>query len=93
MFEKGKMYTLVIEWDTCEDPDPDDIGQETCGAYEFGEAVAPEELAGAILGAKEEARDLLDSMGRGWVNLLIGEGNCVDDVTVETATKVYTFEA
>lgn len=94
MYEDGKTYLLVIEWDTGEEPDPDDLEQsETCGAYEYAEAVAPEELRGAILGAKEEARDLLDSNGSGWVSVLVGVGECVDDVDVENAEQVITFEA
>lgn len=94
MFEDGKEYLIVIEWGADEEPDPDDLYQEAGDAYEFGGAVAPEELAGSILGAKEEARDLLDSLGAGhWVDVLIGVGETVDDVDVETALKVYTFEA
>lgn len=94
MYEDGKTYLLVIEWDTDEEPDPDDLEQaETCGAYEYDEAVAPEELRAAILGAKEEARDLLDSNGSGWVSVLVGVGECVDDVDIENAEQVITFEA
>ena len=94
MYEDGKTYLLVIEWDTDEEPDPDDLEQaEACGAYEYAEAVAPEELRGAILGAKEEARDLLDSNGSGWVSVLVGVGECVDDVDIENAEQVITFEA
>lgn len=94
MYEDGKIYLLVIEWDTDEEPDPDDLEQpETCGAYEYAETVAPEELRGAILGAKEEARDLLDSNGSGWVSVLVGVGECVDDVDAENAEQVITFEA
>lgn len=94
MYEDGKTYLLVIEWDTGEESDPDDLEQpETCGAYEYAEAVAPEELRGAILGAKEEARDLLDSNGSGWVSVLVGVGECVDDVDAENAEQVITFEA
>lgn len=94
MYEDGKTYLLVIEWDTGEEPDPDDLEQpETCGAYEYAEAVAPEELRGAILRAKEEARDLLDSNGSGWVSVLVGVGECVDDVDIENAEQVITFEA
>lgn len=94
MYEDGKTYLLVIEWDTGEEPDPDDLEQaETCGAYEYAEAVAPEELRGAILGAKEEARDLLDSNGSGWVSVLVGVGECIDDVDAENAEQVITFEA
>lgn len=94
MYEDGKTYLLVIEWDTDEEPDPDDLEQtETCGAYEYAEAVAPEELRGAILGAKEEARDLLDANGSGWVSVLVGVGKCIDDVDAENAEQVITFEA
>ena len=94
MYEDGKTYLLVIEWDTGEEPDPDDLEQpETCGAYEYAEAVAPEELRGAILGAKEEARDLLDSNGTGWVSVLVGVGECVDDADIKNAEQVITFEA
>lgn len=94
MYEDGKTYLLVIEWDTDEEPDPDDLEQaETCGAYEYAEAVGPEELRGAILGAKEEARDLLDSNGSGWVSVLVGVGECIDDVDAENAEQVITFEA
>lgn len=69
------------------------MGREVPGAYEYAEAVAPEELRGAILGAKEEARDLLDSNGSGWVSVLVGVGECVDDVDAENAEQVITFEA
>ena len=94
MYEDGKTYLLVIEWDTGEEPDQDDLEQaETFGAYEYAEAVAPEELRAAILGAKEEARDLLDSNGSGWVSVLVGVGECVDDVDIENAEQVITFEA
>ena len=94
MYKDGKTYLLVIEWDTDEKPDPDDLEQaETCGAYEYAETVAPEELRGAILGAKEEARDMLDSNGSGWVSVLVGVGECVDDVDIENAEQVITFEA
>ena len=48
MYKDGETYMLVIEWDTGEKPDPDDLEQpETCGAYEYAEAVAPEELVKA----------------------------------------------
>lgn len=83
MYEDGKTYLLVIEWEA------DGEG----GAYEYAEAVAPDELRGTILGAKEEARDLLDANGTGWVSVLVGVGECVDDVDIENATKVYTFGA
>lgn len=94
MFKDGATYLLAIEWDTGEEPDPDDLEQpETCGAYEFADAVAPEELEAAILGAKEEARGLLESNGSGWVSVLVGVGECVDDVDIENAEQVITFEA
>ena len=83
MYEDGKTHLLVIEWEA------DGEG----GAYEFGEAVAPDELRGAILGAEEEARDLLDANGSGWVSVLVGVGECVDDVDSENAVKAITFEA
>lgn len=94
MCKDGATYLLVIEWDTGEEPDPDDLEQaDTCGAYEYAEAIAPEELEAAILGAKEEARDLLDSSGSGWVSVLVGVGECIDDVDAENAEQVITFEA
>lgn len=94
MFKDGATYLLVIEWDTGEEPDPDDLEQpETCGAYEYADAVAPEELEAAILGAKEEARGLLESNGSGLVSVLVGVGECVDDVDIENAEQVITFEA
>lgn len=94
MYKDGATYLLVIEWDTGEEPDPDDLEQpETCGAYEYAEAVAPHELEAAILGAKEEARDLLDSNGSGWVSVLVGVGEGIDDVDAENAEQVITFTA
>ena len=94
MHQDGATYLLVIEWGTGEKPDPEDLEQpETRGAYEYAEAVAPEELEAAILGAKGEARDLLDSNGSGWVSVLVGIGECVDDVDAESAEQAITFEA
>ena len=94
MHKDEATYLLVIEWDTGEAPDPDDLEHaETCGAYEYAEAVAPEELMAAILGAKEEARDLLDANGSGWVSVLVGVGECVDDLDQDNAEQVITFEA
>ena len=94
MYKDGKTYLLVIEWDTGEKPDPVYLKQsETCGAYEYAEAVAPAELEAAILGAKEEARDLLDANGSGWVSVLVGVGECVDDIDQDNAEQVITFEA
>lgn len=94
MYKDGTAYLLIIEWDTGEEPDPDDLEQaETCGAFEYADAIAPEELEAALLGAKEEARDLLDSNGSGWVSVLVGIGECVDDVDVENAVQVITFTA
>ena len=93
MYKDGATYLLVIEWDTGEAPDPDDLEPEGRGAYEYADAVAPEELEAAILGAKEEARELLDANGSGWVSVLVGVGECLDDLDQDNAEQVITFEA
>lgn len=35
MYKDGATYLLVIEWDTGEKPDPDDLEPEGRGAYEY----------------------------------------------------------
>lgn len=42
--------------------------------------------------AKEEALDLLHANGEGWVSILVGPGETLDDVNVDTAEQVISFE-
>lgn len=89
-FNDGLQRLVVIEWDACEDADEWDEGD--AGAYEFASAATPEELHAAVCGAKEEALDLLHANGAGWVSILVGPGETFEDVDVETAERVITFD-
>lgn len=87
-FCDGKTRLVVIEWDA----NGDEWDECDAGAYEFADAATPEELHAAVCGAKEEALDLLHANGAGWVSILIGPGETFEDVDVETAERVISFE-
>lgn len=88
-FKDGRKRLIVIEWDANGDGDPDECN---AGAYEFADAATPEELHAALCDANEEALYLLHNIGGGWVSILIGPGETFEDVDVETAEQVITFE-
>ena len=92
-FNDGLDRLVVIEWDTNGSTDQDEWDVDAAGAYEFADAATPEELHAAVCGAKEEALDLLHANGAGWVSILIGPGETLEDVDVETAEQVITYES
>lgn len=86
-FKDGRKRLVVIEWDANGDPD-----ECNAGAYEFTDAATPEELHSAVCDATEEALYLLHNIGGGWVSILIGPGETFEDVDVENAEQVISFE-
>lgn len=84
-FKDGRKRLVVIEWDANGD-------ECNAGAYEFTDAATPEELHAAVCDAKDEALNLLHENGSGWVSILIGPGETFEDVDVENAERVISFE-
>ena len=91
-FEDGRNRLVVIEWDANGSTDPDEWDECDAGAYEFADAATPMELHADVCGAKEKALDLLHENGSGWVSILVGPGETFEDVDVETAERVISFE-
>lgn len=91
-FEDGRPRLVVIEYDANVSTDRDEWDANGVGAYEFAVAETPMELYAAVCAAKEEALELLNANGAGWVSVLIGPGETFDDVDVDTAEYVISFE-
>ena len=82
---------VVIEWDGGGDADDWEAGDYDGGAYEYAEETDGIQLHVSIELAKREARKLVER-GAAWANVLVGDGETWEDVDVETADAVYSYE-
>ena len=83
---------IVIEWDNGGDVDDWETGGYDGGAYEFAEETDGAQLHVSIELAKREAEAMVSTGDATWAVVLVGTGETGEDVDIESAELVYSYE-